>query len=175
MTRVPGTITRRRRLLSILPLVALLIAGGAFVAATRTQAITPEATPVSFEQALETYRAHPASLRDDLGSPLLPVAKSPKLEGFTVPAAGVYTYRTTGEDSIIYDGESYSRGFPAETYATVHHGGGCVWELYFTPIKEHTDAHRQCSAPGEYLCLAHMQKVSFAGIEGDETHHCHPR
>ncbi|MBM0233566.1 hypothetical protein JNW91_17915 [Micromonospora sp. STR1_7] len=102
------------------------------------------------------------------------MAANNKIKGFTVPAAGVYSYRTEGHDSIEYDGDSYDRPFPAETYARVHHAGGCVWELYFTPIQEHTDAHRQCSAPGEYLCLAHMQKVSFAGISGDETHHCHP-
>lgn len=151
-----------------------MIAAAAFVVATRTQAITPEATPVSFQEALDSYRAHPGALRDDIGFPTLPVAADPEVKGFTVPAAGVYTYRTVGEDAIVYEGDDYRRSFPAESYATVHHGGGCVWELYFTPIQEHTDAHRQCSAPGEYLCLAHMQKVSFAGIKGEETHHCSP-
>ncbi|MEU7588358.1 hypothetical protein AB0A95_18955 [Micromonospora sp. NPDC049230] len=142
--------------------------------ATRTQAISPEGSPVSYQQALDEYRKKPGSRRDDLGAPALPVAARDKIKGFTVPAAGVYSYRTQGHDSIEYDGDSYDRPFPTETYARVHHAGGCVWELYFTPIEEHTDAHRQCSAPGEYLCLAHMQKVSFAGISGDETHHCNP-
>ncbi|QFU90578.1 hypothetical protein [Amycolatopsis sp. YIM 10] len=165
---------KRRRLLSLLPLAAVLVAAGIFVISTRTQAISPVGTPVTLEMALAAYRANPGALRDDIGQTALPVAARPEVGGFTVPKGGVYSYRTTGQDSIIYNGDSYQRPFPPLTHATVHPAGGCVWELYFTPISEHQDAHRQCSAPGEYLCLAHMQKVSFAGIEGDETHRCDP-
>jgi hypothetical protein len=162
------------RWLTLLPIIAVVLAGGAVVIATKTQAISPEGTPVTLQQALETYRKHPGTYREDLGSPSGPVAPSTAVKGFVQPRAGVYEYATTGQDSIQYQEDKYDRPFPTTTYATVHQGKGCVWELYFTPIKEHTDAHRQCSAPGEYLCLAHMQKVSFAGIEEDETHQCHP-
>ncbi|MEU1013690.1 hypothetical protein [Streptomyces sp. NPDC005890] len=164
----------RRTLLRLVPILAVLVAAGAFIVANRTQAITPEGTPVTLAKALKTYRDHPSALRDDLGQISRPVAPSKQIKGFTKPKAGVYTYRTDGADSIIYDGDTYKRPFPKVTYARVQHGPGCVWELYFTPIKEHTDAHRQCSGRGEYLCLAHMQKVSFAGIEGDEAHKCNP-
>ncbi|MFB6894720.1 hypothetical protein ACFCX4_36190 [Kitasatospora sp. NPDC056327] len=163
-----------RTLLRLVPVLAVLIAAGAFIVANRTQAITPEGKPVTLAMALDTYRQHPSALRGDLGQVTSPVAPSAAIKGFTRPEPGVYTYRTEGADSIIYNGDSYKRPFPAETYARVLHDSGCVWELYFTPISEHTDAHRQCSGQGEYLCLAHMQKVSFAGIEGDEAHKCSP-
>ena len=172
--RTRDTPTRRRRWLTFLPLLAVLIAAGIFVVANRSQAISPTGTPVTLDSALADYRAHPGAQHDDIGFPDLPIGKSPDVKGFSVPAPGVYTYRSIGKDSIIYNGDSYERPFPATSYATVRQAGGCVWELAFTPIKEHTDAHRQCSAPGEYLCLAHMQKVSFAGIEGDEQHKCDP-
>ncbi|WP_309055728.1 hypothetical protein [Streptomyces sp.] len=163
-----------RTLLRLIPVLAVLVAAGAFIIANRTEAITPEGTPVSLAQALKTYREHPTAFREELGQIKNPVAPSQKIKGFSKPKAGVYTYATTGQDSIIYAGDSYERPFPKETYARVHHSAGCVWELYFAPIEEHVDAHRQCSGKGEYLCLAHMQKVSFAGIEGDEAHRCNP-
>ena len=166
--------SRGRRLLTLLPLFAVVIAAGAVVIANRTQAISPEGTPVTLQAALDAYRKHPGTFREDLGSPTGPVAPSKDVKGFVQPKPGVYEYVTSGSDSIQYEDESYDRPFPAMTYAAVHSGQGCVWELYFTPIEEHTDAHRQCSGPGEYLSLAHMQKVSFAGIEEDETHHCSP-
>ncbi|WP_328941210.1 hypothetical protein OG259_05825 [Streptomyces sp. NBC_00250] len=163
-----------RTLLRIIPILAVLIAAGAFIIANRTEAISPEGTPVSLSKALSIYREHPKAFRDELGQIKAPVSPNKAIKGFTVPAAGVYTYKTDGKDSIIYAGDSYERPFPKESYARVHHGGGCVWELYFAPIEEHVDAHRQCSGKNEYLCLAHMQKVSFAGIEGDEAHKCNP-
>ncbi len=163
-----------RRLLTLIPIFAVVIAAGAVVIATKTQAISPKGTPVTLQQALDAYRKHPGTFREDLGSPTGPVAPSKAVKGFVQPRAGVYEYATTGLDSIQYEEDTYDRPFPATTFAAVHQGKGCVWELYFTPIEEHTDAHRQCSGPGEYLCLAHMQKVSFAGIEEDETHMCHP-
>jgi hypothetical protein len=163
-----------RRWLTVLPIFAVVLAAGAVVIATKTQAISPEGSPVTLQQALDAYRKHPGTFREDLGSPAGPLAPSKAIKGFVQPRGGVYEYVTTGMDSIQYEDEKYDRPFPAMTYAAVHQGKGCVWELYFTPIEEHTDAHRQCSGPGEYLCLAHMQKVSFAGIEEDETHQCHP-
>jgi hypothetical protein len=174
--RLPAARSSRTRwILRSVPLVTVLLAAGAFVVATRLSPLPPDTTPVSLSDALEDYRAHPGPLRDDVGGPgQLPLAPSDEIDGFTVPDPGVYTYATTGKDWVEYAGDSVERSFPATTYATVRHAGGCVWELYFTPIEEHVDAHRQCSTPGEYLCMAHMQTVSFAGIEAAETHRCEP-
>ncbi|TDB86234.1 hypothetical protein E1264_18625 [Actinomadura sp. KC216] len=164
-----------RSLLWLAPLIVVVVAAGAVIMAARQSPITPDGTPVTIADMLKDYRGNPGPRRSDIGGPeKLPFKPAKDLKGFAVPAAGIYTYATTGKDWIELNGKEYTRPFPTTTYASVHQAGGCVWEMYFRPIAEHTDAHRQCSAPGEYLCLAHMQKVEFAGIEADESHRCHP-
>lgn len=168
--------SRRRTVFTIVTLALAVVAAAAFVFAARISAIPQNFTPVSLGDTLDRYRADPTPRREDLGDPpssaLQPTAG---VEGFTRPTAGVYTYATTGgKEWLEQRGEAITRTFPSTTYATVLRGAGCVWEIWFQSAKEYSDSHRQCSAPGVYLCVAHMQDVELAGFRETMSHSCRP-
>ncbi|MCZ4101600.1 hypothetical protein C8250_034800 [Streptomyces sp. So13.3] len=169
--------SRRVRLLNILPVVLVLLAAGAFIYASKAPQtlFSPKLTAISIDQAVEQYRQHPTALREDLHLPTkMPVAPNAALAGFTAPAPGVYTYATQGQDWVEYNGQKYVRPFPAVSPATVLRSSGCGWELYFQTGKEYTDGHRQCSAPGEFLCMAHISEITFGSVHRAMTHVCNP-
>lgn len=168
----------RNRLLSLVPLVLVLVAAGAFVYVSRTpdSPFDPKLTPISVAKALENYRAHPAPKHPKITvePTTMPVAPAKNIIGFTPPEPGVYTYATEGGDWVEYNGQNYRRDFPKETAATVRRGEGCAWELAFQAAEEYTDGHVQCSAPGQFLCLAHIQAITFDSVSREMTHECHP-
>ncbi len=168
----------RNRLLSVIPLALVLIAAGAFVYVSRTpdSPFDPKLTPISIAQAIANYRAHPEPVHPDITAPprTMPVEPAKGIIGFTPPEPGVYTYATEGGDWVEYNGQNYRRDFPAVTAATVRRGEGCSWELAFQAAKEYTDGHVQCSAPGQFLCLAHIQAITFDSVSRAMTHQCHP-
>ncbi len=172
-----GRRPRRYRLLSFIPLVAVAVLGGVFVyVANKPDSLfNPKLTPISVAQALSNYRAHPGPMHPDVKAPtVMPVAASSKITGFTPPASGVYTYATTGGDWVEYNGQKYRRNFPKQTAATVRRSAGCGWELAFQAAKEYSDGHVQCSSSGEFLCLAHIQTITFGSVHRSLKHLCHP-
>ncbi|MGA8117528.1 MAG: hypothetical protein WCA46_28145, partial [Actinocatenispora sp.] len=137
----------------------------------------PKLTPISIGQAVTMYRQHPGRLHPDITLPksaMPPFPRSSKLAGFTPPAPGVYAYTTSGKDWIKYDGQNYNRKFPSVTPMTVRRGTGCIWELAFQGGKQYTDGHVQCSTKGEFLCLAHLQHITFGNVHRAMTHRCAP-
>jgi hypothetical protein len=171
--------SKRARLLAAFPVVLVLIAAGAFIYASKAPdtLFSPDLTPISIDQAVKMYRAHPDAKRDDIPIPTkMPVKGNKSLDGFTAPEGGVYSYKTEGEDWVKYNGQKYVRHFPKVSPATVNRvgSGSCGWELYFQTAKEYTDAHRQCSAPGEFLCLAHISDITFGEVHKAMTHKCNP-
>jgi hypothetical protein len=169
--------TRGGRLLGLIPLVVVLGAAGAFVyvAKAPTSPFSPTFTPLSVDQAVVDYRADTKAVHDDITLPSTPPKKATSsVQGFTPPAAGVYSYTTDGGDWVEYNGQRFNRTFPAVTAGIVKRSSGCVWELYLTSGKEYTDAHRQCSQPGAFLCLAHISKITFGSVSKEMIHTCDP-
>lgn len=169
--------SKKTRWLSIIPLGLVLIAAGAFVYVSKTpdSPFNPKLTPISVAEALNRYRAHPDRMHSEVAIPTeMPAPPAQSITGFTVPKPGVYTYTTDGQDWIEYNGQKYLRHFPAETAATVRTAGGCGWELTFQAAEEYSDGHVQCSSPGEFLCLAHIQGITFGTITRLMEHQCHP-
>lgn len=168
----------RNRLLSAVPLTLVLVAAGAFVYVSRTpdSPFDPKLTPISVEQAIKNYRAHPQLVHPDItqAPETMPVEPAKEIIGFTPPESGVYTYATTGGDWVEYNGQNYRRDFPDVTAATVRRGEGCSWELAFQAAEEYSDGHVQCSAPGQFLCLAHIQGITFDSVSREMTHECQP-
>jgi hypothetical protein len=174
MRRASTTRKSRGLLFTALPLVLAAATLVAFVAASKASQLTPGFTPISLRQAVSSFQRHPGTIRNDIPGPGRIPPPAPAIRGFVRPAAGVYAYRTTGVDWVASNGQKYVRHFPATTYATVLHGSGCVWEVWFNSAEEYVDGHRQCSAPGAYLCLAHIGTVRFAGFTKTLTHVCKP-
>ncbi|MGA8113510.1 MAG: hypothetical protein WCA46_07615 [Actinocatenispora sp.] len=167
----------RYRWLSVIPLVLVLIAAGVFVYVSYApdSPFKAKLTPISIAQAVKNYRAHPGPIHPDVKAPsTMPVAPSSKIVGFKPPAEGVYSYDTTGGDWVEYNGQKYRRTFPDVTAATVRRDGGCGWELAFQAAKEYSDGHVQCSAPGEFLCLAHISDITFGSVARSMKHVCRP-
>ncbi|MEU2233387.1 hypothetical protein [Streptomyces vietnamensis] len=169
--------SRRSRLFSLIPVLLVIVASGAFVYVSKSEEtlFSPELTAISIDQAVAEYRADSRPKHEEIRMPSkMPVQPNPKLAGFSAPKPGVYSYRTTGKDWVEYDGQKYTRQFPKVTPATVLRSSGCGWELYFRTAREYTDGHRQCSAPGEFLCMAHISDITFGDVHRSMTHECNP-
>lgn len=162
-------------------LVAVLAASAFGFLFLTAPSAKPSATPWTHQNALADFQQKPNALRPTLPSPAdlgrfaaLPRASGSRVTGFTPPRPGIYGYDTSGWDAVTSGSKHYSRTMPAITYATLRRAGGCAWELQFEPLKEHIDGHRQCSAPGTFLCIAHWQRISFLGETRDMVHVCKP-
>ncbi|HEY0700218.1 MAG TPA: hypothetical protein VGD43_20735, partial [Micromonospora sp.] len=168
----------RNKLLSVVPLGLVLVAAGAFVYVSRTpdSPFDPKLTPISIEKAVERYRADPGPEHSEitLQPASMPVPPAENITGFTPPEPGVYVYATEGGDWVEYNGQNYKRDFPKLTAGTVRRGPGCSWELAFQAAEEYSDGHSQCSAKGQFLCLAHIQKITFDDVSRAMTHTCNP-
>ncbi|HEY1653410.1 MAG TPA: hypothetical protein VGG09_16105 [Acidimicrobiales bacterium] len=149
---------QQHRLLSVLILAFVIVssAGGtAWALVFRTVS-----SPVGLRQALRIYRKDQtdkmmATLRNHL------------------PAPGVYTYRTTGGESLSLMG--VARSFPSTTSMIVENGNGnpsCAtvsWE----PITEHTETTTECAdADGGYDVPRIYTTESIAGTSTTSTVVC---
>lgn len=139
---------QQHRLLSVLVLAFIIVsaAGGtAWALVFRTVA-----SPVGLREALRIYRKEQsakvlASLRARL------------------PAPGVYSYRTTGGESLSMMG--VQRSFPAETSMIVA-DGQCA-TVSWVPITQHTETTTVCPTPGGALTLPRF--ATYEAIAGTTT------
>jgi hypothetical protein len=139
---------QEHRVLSVLILAVVIIttAGGtAWALVFRTVS-----SPVGLREALRVYRKEQtakvlSSLRGHL------------------PAPGVYTYRTSGGESLSLVG--MSRGFPSRTSMVVA-DDRCA-TVSWLPLVEHTETTTICAPAGGGLRLPKL--VTFESIAGSQT------
>jgi hypothetical protein len=80
---------------------------------------------------------------------------------YVLPPEGVYTYRTSGGESVSIAGAHHD--YPSESTATVRHLGGCRWHVEFNVIEEHKDILDLCSRTDEFSQSSQARWVSFFG------------
>lgn len=145
---------QQHRLLSVIVLALFMVscAGGtAWALVFRTVS-----SPVGLREALRIYRREQtgkvlATLRDHL------------------PAPGVYTYRTSGGESLNLVG--VARSFPASTSMIVA-DGRCA-NVTWVPITQHTEATTVCNAPNGALTVPKLvTDESIAGSSTTSTINC---
>ncbi len=88
------------------------------------------------------------------------------------PKEGVYAFRTAGGESISVLGARHD--YPAETYATVRHTGGCGWDIHAEVVKEHVDDRTMCTGPTGVDQFTQSRQVTFFGSTDGATFTFHP-
>jgi hypothetical protein len=137
-------------------------AGGVEVTAPHDDAAPVASTPAT--QAATTIAAPTAP----------PPAASPTTTpvGLAAPAEGVYSYRTSGGESITVLGAHHD--YPTTTYAAVHRTGGCGWQIRAEVVKEHVDERTMCSQADGLLQLGQTRQVEFFGNRDGGSYTCAP-
>jgi hypothetical protein len=130
------------------------------IAAATTVSVAPTA-PTSSSAA--TSSSVPAGI---------PVSSAPTTPSHGPPTAGVYTYATSGGETISVLGAHHD--YPAVTYASVQPTGGCGWRIHAELIKEHVDERQMCSDAGSIQQLSQSREVTFFGTTDGGTYTCHP-
>lgn len=139
---------QQHRLLSVIVLAVVIVsmAGGtAWALVFRTVG-----TPVGLREALRIYR------REQTGKMLSSLRNR-------LPAAGVYTYRTSGGEGLSIVG--VQRSFPS-TSSMVVEDGSCA-SVSWVPIEQHTETTSVCSGPGGALNVPKL--VTYESIAGTTT------
>jgi hypothetical protein len=139
---------QQHRVLSVLILALIIVssAGGtAWALVFRTVS-----SPVGLREALRMYRREQtekmlSTLRNHL------------------PAPGVYTYRTSGGESLSLMG--MARSFPSTTFMIVE-GGSCA-TISWVPITQHTETTTECSGPDGSIVIPKL--VTDESIAGSTT------
>jgi hypothetical protein len=151
---VVWTWVREHRWLTVAGLVLLIVstAGGtAWAVFFRTVA-----SPVSLRAALRLYR-------HDQDSGFSGVASLGNLSRLL--AAGVYTYRTSGGESLSLLGQS--RSFPARTDMVVSDRPGSCSSVSWVPLTQHTEVTTACPAADHAFSVS--QLVTDEVISGTST------
>jgi hypothetical protein len=105
---------------------------------------------------------------DDVVSPVAPL----KAADDVLPAEGVYAYRTTGGEKLSLFGAHHD--YPARTFATIRHLGGCSWEARNDVVDEHTDIRTLCNDDRSFLQLRQERQVEFFGKRDGARMVCEP-
>jgi len=139
---------QQHRVLSVLVLAVFIVvcAGGtAWALVFRTVS-----SPVTLRQALRTYRREQtAKVVDSLRNHL--------------PATGVYTYRTRGDEGLNLVG--VERSFPATTSMVVTEASCAT--VSWVPITQHTETTVECRQAGGALAMPRL--VTDESIAGSTT------
>jgi hypothetical protein len=145
---------QQHRVLSVIALALVIVscAGGtAWALVFRTVS-----SPVGLREALRMYR------REQTGKMMASLRNK-------LPAPGVYTYRTSGGESLNLVG--VSRSFPASTSMIVS-DGRCA-TISWVPITQHTEATTVCNAPNGALTVPkQVTNVSIAGSTSTSIVNC---
>jgi hypothetical protein len=139
---------QQHRMLSVIALALIIVscAGGtAWALVFRTVS-----SPVGLREALRIYR------REQTGKVLASLRNR-------LPVPGVYTYRTTGGESLNLVG--VARTFPSSTSMIVS-DGRCA-TVSWVPIEQHTESTTVCNAPNGALTIPKL--VTDESIAGSTT------
>jgi hypothetical protein len=124
---------------------------GLVVVVVRNVWLTDSSTVVPVEEAVDRFRDETTQPSEestpDTSTPATPPPErsTPETSSISLPAAGVYPYRTTGGESIDAMG-GVTREYPAESALTVT-PRGCGVHLSWDPLEERRDEWELC-APG---------------------------
>ena len=91
---------------------------------------------------------------------------------FGTPTEGVYTYATTGWETVSMAGARHD--YPAETFAAVRHLGGCRWETDHRFLEEHRERKEYCSDGSALLALGFDSYITFFGQTAESHGRCDP-
>jgi hypothetical protein len=145
---------QQHRFLSVMALALIMVscAGGtAWALVFRTVS-----SPVGLREALRMYR------KEQTGKVLATLRNR-------LPAPGVYSYRTTGGESLSLVG--VARSFPASTSMIVN-DGRCA-TVRWVPITQHTEVTTVCNAPNGALTIPRLvTDESIAGATTSSTIEC---
>ncbi len=131
-----------------------MIAGAAIAAAILLREST---TPVDVETAVSEFRAESGTT---------------ELAGSALPEPGVYTYTTSGRESIDALGGRH-HDYPAETTITVRHEGcGAIHE--WQPLRERWDETVVCPSDTGAALQRYRSHHEFFGIADDRDFVCEP-
>jgi hypothetical protein len=145
---------RRRRWLIAAGIVLAVVVGGIIAAAILLREST---TPVDVEQAVGDFRAAEGTA-DDAAAAL--------------PAEGVYTYATSGRESIdALDGRHHD--YPEVTTITVRHEGcGAVFD--WRPLRERFDETVVCPEASGAVLPRYRSQHEFFGTTDHREFVCEP-
>ena len=168
-------------------LILVVFSGGAYVFTQRNVAtdVTVNDAVSQFRHATETVQ-HPNAKQAEVSGPSpqaatrgrvpahdpSPVTRRPSSAAlaptaYVLPAAGVYTYRTTGGEQISVAGAHHD--YPPQTTATVTHLGGCRWQIRGDVIKEHEDLRTFCGQTSNLYQDEQARWITFYGKrEGED-------
>ena len=76
-----------------------------------------------------------------------------------LPAAGVYTYATSGGEKVSMLGAKHD--YPARTHSIITHAGGCGWTIEHRVIEEHVDRFGRCSTNGTFQLTSLGREIEF--------------
>jgi CRP-like cAMP-binding protein len=156
-----------------------------------SRAVTPPAPPATGTEASVSAVAPPVDMADRAPTGTVapadtaperapapatgpePAAQaSPAAPAFRTPAPGVYTYATSGEESISLAGARHT--YPETTHAVVTTTEGCGWHVEHRVIEEHTDIHDRCTTAEAVSVLARGSEVEFFGQRDSLVYNCDP-
>ena len=145
---------QQHRFLSVMVLALVIVSaasGTAWALVFRTVS-----SPVGFREALRIYR------REQTGKMMSSLRTR-------LPTPGVYTYRTSGGESLNLVG--VARSFPSSTSMIVA-DGHCA-TVSWVPITQHTETTSVCNAPNGALTVPKLvTDESIAGSTTTSTLHC---
>jgi hypothetical protein len=145
---------QQHRLLAVLILAFVIVAsagGTAWAFVFRTVS-----SPVGLREALRIYRREQTEK-------MLQTLRS------HLPAPGVYSYRTTGGESLSLPG--MARSFPPSTSMIVM-GGNCA-TVSWVPLTQHTETTTECAGPdGGFTVPRLVTQESIAGTDATSSVAC---
>jgi hypothetical protein len=138
----------------VLGVVLAVVAGGVIAAAIFFREST---TPVDVEEAVGDFREE---------------ARTVEAAGTEIPEPGVYTYATSGRESIdALDGRHHD--YPAETTITVRHEG-CGAVFAWRPLAERVDEMVVCPDTSGTALPRYRTYHEFFGMSDDREFECEP-
>jgi hypothetical protein len=169
---------RRRRWWLATAILVVVVAGGALVAFAFLREST---TPVDVDEAVSDFRREESSIpaadttvavdSTAVGTTQAPTTTAPR-PGSELPAAGVYTYATSGSESIDALGGRGHR-YPGVSTITVTHEG-CGMLQRWRPLRERWDATTLCPSRRGMELRVDRNHHEFFGIGDTRNFVCEP-
>ncbi len=156
----------------------VVVATGALVAYLLLREST---TPVDVNEAVSDFRREQSSIAAATttvvatsapGTTQAPTTSTASRPGSELPAAGVYTYATSGGESIDALG-GRSHRYPDVSTITVTHEG-CGWVQRWRPLRERWDATTFCPSPRGMEIRIDINHHQFFGIDDTREFVCEP-